>query len=164
MSAMLVFYLLLILPPHLVECSTTIINAISQNATIPQYGNSHSSNQSTTAKPFNPILTEIKQAVNIDNRTNAGVNETKSNEKPTPKGVIKLYNKADPRKRKIERKSIVSDVNLAEWHCPNISQSKNLEHLCSCDMPHTLRCSGDIHSLEVGHCIFFAVFLIGMSR
>lgn len=151
MSAMLVFYLILIQPPHSVECSTTIINASSQNNTIPYDGNSQSLNQSTTVKTSNPTQMEIIQkSVNVDNNTNIGVNETKF-EKVTSKSVVKLYNKADSRKRKIERKSIVSDADLAEWHCPNISQSKNLEHLCSCDMPHTLRCSGDIHTLEVTH-------------
>lgn len=152
MSTMLVFYLILIPPSHFVECSTTIINVSSQNNTIPYNGNSQSSNQSTTLKPINSNYTDqIKiqqQSINVDNRTKFGENETKF-EKITPKTAIKVYNKVDPRKRKMERKSIVPDVNLAEWHCPNISQSKNLEHLCSCDMPHTLRCSGDIHSLEV---------------
>lgn len=150
---MLVSYLILILPLHLVKCSTTIINASSQNITIPFNGSSQSLNQSTTVKPSNQIeITENRQKLfNIENATNIGIiNETKF-EKVTSKSFVKLYNKADPRKRKIERKSIVSDVDLVdtEWHCPNISQSKNLEHLCSCDMPHILRCSGDIHTLEV---------------
>lgn len=153
MSTMLVFYLLLIPPPHSVECSPTIINANSQTTTFPHYGNSHPLNQSTTTlKPYATTPTAvIQKSVNIDNTTNTRVNGTKLNEKVVPKNVIKLYNKADPRKRKMERKSIVSDVDLTEWHCPNISRSKDLEHLCSCDMPHTLRCSGDIHSLEVRH-------------
>ena len=66
---------------------------------------------------------------------------------------IKLFNKMDPRKRKIEKKSIIisPDTVSHEWKCPNISTSRNLE--CGCDMPHTLRCSGDIHSLEV--CVLF---------
>lgn len=59
----------------------------------------------------------------------------------------KLYKKADPRKRKIERKSIIIRPDLTDWKCPNISSSRNLE--CGCDMPHTLRCSGDVHSLQV---------------
>lgn len=60
----------------------------------------------------------------------------------------KLYNKADSRKRKIEKKSILIDRNqINDWKCPNISEnSRYLE--CGCDMPHTLRCSGDIHGLE----------------
>ncbi|XP_053676040.1 uncharacterized protein LOC128726268 [Anopheles nili] len=37
--------------------------------------------------------------------------------------------------------------DLADWRCPNVSGGDNLE--CSCDLPHTLRCSGDLHGLEV---------------
>ncbi|KAJ6632785.1 Leucine-rich repeats and immunoglobulin-like domains protein 3, partial [Pseudolycoriella hygida] len=148
MSAMLVYNLMLSQTLHSVECSTTIINASSQNITIPSYGNSQSTNQSTTIEPTNPIQIEVSQeSVNSANRTNAETNKAKF-ERVTSKSVVKLYNKADSRKRKIERKSIVSDADLAEWHCPNISQSKDLGDLCSCDMPHTLRCSADIHTLE----------------
>lgn len=152
MSAMLVFYLILMQPLRIVQCSTTIIiHASSQNDTIPYIGNSQTLNQSTTVKPNPSQIELIQKSVNVDNRTNIGVNETieSKSEKVTSKSVIKVYNKPDSRKRKMEKKSIVADVDSAEWHCPNISQSKNLEHLCSCDMPHTLRCSGDIHSLEV---------------
>lgn len=148
---MLVLYLLL-QPPHIVLSSTTIINASSQNDTIPHYGNSQTLNQSTTEEHFNPTQIELsRKSVNIDSKANIGENgtiETKL-EKVTSKGVVKVYNKPDSRKRKMEKKSIIGDVDSVEWHCPNISQSKSLEHLCSCDMPHTLRCSGDIHSLEV---------------
>lgn len=57
-------------------------------------------------------------------------------------GGSKLYNKANSRKRKLEL-----DPDLTDWKCPNISEnSRFLE--CGCDMPHTLRCSGDIHGLE----------------
>lgn len=77
--------------------------------------------------------------------------ETTTTEKPYLPTVAmfgKLYKKADSRKRKIERKSIViSQSDLTEWKCPNISSDRNLE--CGCDMPHTLRCNGDIHSLGV---------------
>lgn len=56
----------------------------------------------------------------------------------------KLYNKTDLRKRKIKSASIDS---IADWKCPNISEnSRYLE--CGCDMPQTLRCSGDIHGLQ----------------
>lgn len=59
----------------------------------------------------------------------------------------KLYNKANSRKRKMDDKSIFYRPDVMEWKCPNISQSRNLE--CGCDIPHTLRCSGDIHGLEL---------------
>lgn len=65
--------------------------------------------------------------------------------KPLPLMSPKLYNKANSRKRKIDDKTFYPDS--MEWKCPNITQSRNLE--CGCDMPHTLRCSGDIHGLEL---------------
>uniref|UniRef100_A0A182JR08 LRRCT domain-containing protein n=1 Tax=Anopheles christyi TaxID=43041 RepID=A0A182JR08_9DIPT len=37
--------------------------------------------------------------------------------------------------------------DLGDWRCPNVTEGANLE--CSCDLPHTLRCSGDLHGLEV---------------
>lgn len=56
----------------------------------------------------------------------------------------KLYNKNDLRKRKIKSTGIDT---YADWKCPNISEnSRYLE--CGCDLPQTLRCSGDIHGLE----------------
>lgn len=62
---------------------------------------------------------------------------------------LKFVNKADNRKRKVERKSIVIEPGNfgQDWKCPNITRNRNLE--CGCDMPHTLRCSGDIHGLEL---------------
>lgn len=56
----------------------------------------------------------------------------------------KVYNKNDLRKRKIKSADI---DQLADWKCPNISEnSRYLE--CGCDIPYTLRCSGDIHGLQ----------------
>lgn len=59
----------------------------------------------------------------------------------------KLYNKANSRKRKMENNFDVIDAGVIDWKCPDVS--KNSRYLeCGCDMPHTLRCSGDIHGLE----------------
>lgn len=33
------------------------------------------------------------------------------------------------------------------WQCPKIEESNNLE--CGCDIPHTLRCNGNLHGLEL---------------
>ncbi|XP_058053682.1 uncharacterized protein LOC131205551 [Anopheles bellator] len=38
-------------------------------------------------------------------------------------------------------------LDLSDWQCPRVASSDKLE--CSCDLPHTLRCSGDLHGLEV---------------
>lgn len=56
----------------------------------------------------------------------------------------KTFNKIDFRKRKV--KSVIID-QTSDWMCPITNEnSRYLE--CGCDMPHTLRCSGDIHGLE----------------
>lgn len=70
------------------------------------------------------------------------VPSTNSNYTNQSSGSSKSYNKANSRKRKLEL-----DPDLTDWKCPNITEnSRFLE--CGCDMPHTLRCSGDIHGLE----------------
>lgn len=86
----------------------------------------------------------------------------------------KLYMKPDPRKRKTDRKPTSHGVDApdgqtidadgrpqVEWQCPNITSSRNLE--CGCDMPHTLRCSGDIHSLGVSLYIYLVPILIALN-
>lgn len=81
----------------------------------------------------------FSRAVNAPSTSNTNSNSTRN---PTSSGGSKLYNKANSRKRKLEL-----DPDLTDWKCPNISEnSRFLE--CGCDMPHTLRCSGDIHGLE----------------
>lgn len=56
----------------------------------------------------------------------------------------KVYNKNDLRKRKIKSTSF---DQMTDWKCPNIGEdSRYLE--CGCDMPYTLRCSGNLHGLQ----------------
>lgn len=45
---------------------------------------------------------------------------------------------------------------VVEWECPNITGPR-LE--CSCDFPHTLRCTGDQTSLQVNNYTYFMKFL-----
>lgn len=59
-------------------------------------------------------------------------------------GAAKVYNKNDMRKRKIKSTSVDP---YADWKCPNISEINRYVE-CSCDIPQTLRCSGDIHGLQ----------------
>ncbi|XP_030368949.1 slit homolog 3 protein [Scaptodrosophila lebanonensis] len=80
-----------------------------------------------------------------------------SNANPAPgsggnksKATMKYYNKSSPKKRKAEEVSSLPlpiDDELLEWKCPNITGARSLE--CGCDLPHTLRCNGDLHGLEV---------------
>lgn len=63
-----------------------------------------------------------------------------------PLNAGKVYNKNDLRKRKIKSTGI-DQLTMDDWKCPNISEnSRYLE--CGCDLPYTLRCSGDIHGLQ----------------
>ncbi|XP_039442057.1 leucine-rich repeat-containing G-protein coupled receptor 4 isoform X2 [Culex pipiens pallens] len=64
--------------------------------------------------------------------------------------ALKYVNKGELGKKRYEKKAssgASSVVDLGDWQCPNVSQSSNLE--CGCDMPHTLRCRGDLHGLEL---------------
>ncbi|KAM7345896.1 leucine-rich tendon-specific protein isoform 1-T7 [Cochliomyia hominivorax] len=64
------------------------------------------------------------------------------------KKVGKLFNKGSPKRRlkaSIDVSSILLENDSTGWMCPNITSSRSLE--CACDMPHTLRCNGDIHGL-----------------
>lgn len=68
--------------------------------------------------------------------------------KSNSKNSGKFFNKSSPKKRKAEEVSSIpiGDVTQ-EWKCPNITASRSLE--CGCDLPHTLRCNGDLHGLSV---------------
>lgn len=51
---------------------------------------------------------------------------------------------------KIESASVYDATKEAvalAWKCPEITHTDDLE--CGCDIPHTLRCSGNIHGLEI---------------
>lgn len=62
-----------------------------------------------------------------------------------PKYVNKSANSADKKNSMLLKKSLsVSQSKAAEdgsWKCPNITDNRSLE--CGCDVPLTLRCSGD---------------------
>lgn len=127
------------------------INTTDSEAEVPQVILS-SATIDDTVTPIQSSFTDSDSDVNftttisIENVTTIP-DVTISNTTITKATLPKLYKKADPRKRKIERKSIIISPDLTDWKCPNISSSRNLE--CGCDMPHTLRCSGDVHSLQV---------------
>lgn len=68
-----------------------------------------------------------------------------------PKYVNKGASSADKKNSMLLRKSLsVSQSKAAEdstWKCPNITDNRSLE--CGCDVPLTLRCSGDVHGLSL---------------
>lgn len=63
--------------------------------------------------------------------------------------TLKYVNKGELGKKRFDKKVVpaVQAVDMGDWQCPNITQNANLE--CGCDMPHTLRCRGDLHGLEL---------------
>lgn len=115
--------------------------ATNQSTAMPSdvFGNTKEQTSSTTDETITP--TTAKPTVTTTKDKPIYLN------KPLPLMSPKLYNKANSRKRKMDDKSIFYRPDVMEWKCPNISQSRNLE--CGCDIPHTLRCSGDIHGLEL---------------
>lgn len=72
---------------------------------------------------------------------------------PKPKYVNKSASSADRKSTLLIRKNIGESHSKAaaldgNWKCPNITDNKNsLE--CGCDVPFTLRCSGDVHGLSL---------------
>uniref|UniRef100_A0A182J8T0 Uncharacterized protein n=1 Tax=Anopheles atroparvus TaxID=41427 RepID=A0A182J8T0_ANOAO len=63
--------------------------------------------------------------------------------------AAKFVNKPNYDRKALDKRfgGTLATPDLSDWQCPSVSSSDNLE--CSCDLPHTLRCSGDLHGLEV---------------
>lgn len=75
---------------------------------------------------------------------------TSTSTPPSFKTSFKFLNKATPKKKlkaTADIPSIIANNDYTDWRCPNITGSRSLE--CGCDLPHTLRCNGDIHGLSV---------------
>ncbi|XP_046809523.1 protein artichoke [Lucilia cuprina] len=70
---------------------------------------------------------------------------------PTPiKRTAKLFNKGSQKKKHkddVDVSSVPIEDVSREWMCPNISDTRSIE--CACDLPHTLRCNGDVHGLTI---------------
>lgn len=131
--------------------TTTTVNNDSFNKSRP----SSTRNQSIDSprSVINPInSTEHKQIHNRSSSPSLLSSSSSLNVQPatiksmTTSNGGKVYNKNDLRKRKIKSTEI-DQLTIDDWKCPNISEnSRYLE--CGCDIPYTLRCSGDIHGLQ----------------
>lgn len=68
-----------------------------------------------------------------------------------PKLFNKNFSSTNKKNAMLLKKSLsLSQTKAAEdgsWTCPNITDNRSLE--CGCDVPLTLRCSGDVHSLTL---------------
>ncbi|XP_058166456.1 uncharacterized protein LOC131281209 [Anopheles ziemanni] len=63
--------------------------------------------------------------------------------------TAKFVNKPNYDRKALDKRfgGTLTMPDLSDWQCPSVASSDSLE--CSCDLPHTLRCSGDLHGLEV---------------
>lgn len=118
-------------------------------------------NLNGTASPDVPVSShrvnsvKINQSLDLVQSDNSQRDESQSssdkNLTKNPKYVNKSANSADKKNSMLLKKSLsVSQTRAAadgSWKCPNITDNRSLE--CGCDVPLTLRCSGDVHSLAV---------------
>lgn len=96
---------------------------------------------------------KINQSLDLMNSDKSQQEDDQSdkNLSKNPKYVNKSASSADKKNSMLLKKSLsVSQAKAAEdgsWKCPNITDNRSLE--CGCDVPLTLRCSGDVHGLKL---------------
>jgi hypothetical protein len=94
---------------------------------------------------------KINQSLDNKQNQNEDKNQSYVNKNlPKPKYVNKSASNADKKSSLLIRKNIsesYSQSAIDGWKCPTITDNKSLE--CGCDVPLTLRCSGDVHSLSL---------------
>ncbi|XP_055621734.1 uncharacterized protein LOC129765436 [Toxorhynchites rutilus septentrionalis] len=117
----------------------------------PSYINTPLENQnsSSTTTVLGSVRDHSMQHLVNDSNTNQRESENAKQGFGITWNAMKYVNKGDQGKKRYEKKPPAKGaiVDMADWKCPNISQNSNLE--CGCDLPHTLRCRGDLHGLEL---------------
>ncbi|XP_058836323.1 uncharacterized protein LOC131692928 [Topomyia yanbarensis] len=133
--------------PHQKDQSSSFTNESSLdriNSASPLVIDSSSINGSTS-------IVNTNSSISTNQRKQAAINQGSAKEAfGITWNALKYVNKGEFGKKRFDKKSILvtpQAVDMADWQCPNISQNANLE--CGCDMPHTLRCRGDLHGLEL---------------
>lgn len=107
-------------------------------------GSNSSSNYNNN---YNENEDNISNSSNNNNLTDKKLEllNSQQSDSKIPMKYVKLVNI-----KKLDKSTLISppisELNN-DWKCPNITHNRNLE--CGCDMPHILRCSGDVHGLEV---------------
>ncbi|XP_040154884.1 uncharacterized protein LOC120895502 isoform X1 [Anopheles arabiensis] len=114
----------------------------------PRLSSSFSSNPITTTTTVTPDPTTISSS----NRTKDDMAQNAQDAFGTAWTARKFVNKPTYDRKTAYGKRFEGALqprtrDLGDWRCPNVTEGTNLE--CSCDLPHTLRCSGDLHGLEV---------------
>uniref|UniRef100_A0A182NI14 LRRCT domain-containing protein n=1 Tax=Anopheles dirus TaxID=7168 RepID=A0A182NI14_9DIPT len=117
---------------------------------IPQPSSSFSS--STTPTVITTDNTTTTVTISSNNRTKDDVSQDALDAFGTAWTARKFVNKPTYDRKSAFGKRFEGALqprlrDLGDWRCPSVSGGDNLE--CSCDLPHTLRCSGDLHGLEV---------------
>ncbi|XP_055916463.1 toll-like receptor 3 [Eupeodes corollae] len=132
-NLMTVFTCCLILLNSLISVGAIIEDDIEDNTTLPVLNQSGES-----------VLAELSSSTTPTTTTETTTTTTTV---ATPKSSVKFFQKSSPKKRRVEIDSIPIGQDADDWKCPNITSSRSLE--CGCDLPHTLRCNGDLHGLSV---------------
>lgn len=115
--------------------------------------NAPSSTEVSSSQPQHRVNSvKINQSLDLVNSDKTQQDDqSDKNLSKNPKYVNKSASSADKKNSMLLKKSLsVSQVNAAEdgsWKCPNITDNRSLE--CGCDVPLTLRCSGDVHGLKL---------------
>ncbi|KAL9916145.1 leucine-rich tendon-specific protein isoform 1-T1 [Glossina fuscipes fuscipes] len=101
--------------------------------------NANITNTTITTTSTTTIVTRLTPAIKDEKNITSSA---------TLKQTAKFFNKSSSKKRKtVDVSSIPIGDSSTEWRCPNITGMRSLE--CGCDLPHTLRCNGDLHGLGV---------------
>ncbi|XP_055839235.1 uncharacterized protein LOC129907171 [Episyrphus balteatus] len=95
----------------------------------------------------NATLISFDESATSPSTSTSTTTTTTTTTTSTPKSSVKFFQKSSPKKRRVEIDSIPIGQDAEDWKCPNITSSRSLE--CGCDLPHTLRCNGDLHGLSV---------------
>uniref|UniRef100_A0A336LX41 CSON006892 protein n=1 Tax=Culicoides sonorensis TaxID=179676 RepID=A0A336LX41_CULSO len=104
--------------------------------------------ENTNEQPLNVIINSDIKSHNYSMLKVFDINNVKKQQSfnlQKPNKNIKYVNKLNLKEANFAVST--TPVDIGNWECPIVNQTKNLE--CGCDLKYTLRCSGDIRSLDL---------------
>ncbi|XP_073848895.1 leucine-rich tendon-specific protein [Musca autumnalis] len=104
----------------------------------------------TSPTPSAKVLSSNGFSTGFETPSSTGVySVTSPSPLPLNRKSAKFFKKpsATKKRKAVDVSSIPIGDDTTEWRCPNVTVSRSLE--CGCDLPHTLRCNGDLHGLTV---------------
>ncbi|XP_075167182.1 leucine-rich tendon-specific protein [Haematobia irritans] len=128
LMAMLLGHLMIVVLSQTIVSSSSSIHLQQIPTKLPSTI-AHQAEPSTT--PSNPVTSPISPLPTIRKNTK----------------FFKKPSSISKKRKAVDVSSIPIGDDTTEWRCPNITLSRSLE--CGCDLPHTLRCNGDLHGLTV---------------